>query len=495
MNDFSLLLPEFLVAGLAFFILALDLFIKENWKRYLVWVAFFGLAVILFVSLFIESEGQLYDGLLEFDEFTKFFRIFFLIIGGVTVIISREYVDSRLKYPGEYYGILLFTLLGAMLLASSAELLTAYINLELLSFGLYVLVGYERYNPKSNEASVKYILLGAFSSALILFGISQIYGLLGTTRFDEMSVAFSSLSSISPGMAVGFVLIVSGLGFKLAAVPFHMWAPDVYEGAPLPITAWLSVGSKAAALALAIRLFSEGFISVFGELQPILIVIAAITMVIGNLLALVQKNIKRLLAYSSIGHVGYLLMGLAALVPIAKTGSVAETFTNLVYNGLLFHMVSYGFTTMAAFLCVITVYNKTGRDDISAFAGLSKRQPLVALVFVCALFSLAGLPIFVGFASKFYLFNAVGGQGLLWLVALAIVMSLISLYYYLTIARQLYIENSEDDAPIAVSFVTKLTLGGLFGVMIILGIYPAFLMEAIQRATDVLISGNLLSLV
>ena len=304
MNDFSLLLPEFLVAGLAFFILALDLFIKENWKRYLVWVAFFGLAVILFVSLFIESEGQLYDGLLEFDEFTKFFRIFFLIIGGVTVIISREYVDSRLKYPGEYYGILLFTLLGAMLLASSAELLTAYINLELLSFGLYVLVGYERYNPKSNEASVKYILLGAFSSALILFGISQIYGLLGTTRFDEMSVAFSSLSSISPGMAVGFVLIVSGLGFKLAAVPFHMWAPDVYEGAPLPITAWLSVGSKAAALALAIRLFSEGFISVFGELQPILIVIAAITMVIGNLLALVQKNIKRLLAYSSIGHVG-----------------------------------------------------------------------------------------------------------------------------------------------------------------------------------------------
>ena len=332
MNDFSLLLPEFLVAGLAFFILALDLFIKENWKRYLVWVAFFGLAVILFVSLFIESEGQLYDGLLEFDEFTKFFRIFFLIIGGVTVIISREYVDSRLKYPGEYYGILLFTLLGAMLLASSAELLTAYINLELLSFGLYVLVGYERYNPKSNEASVKYILLGAFSSALILFGISQIYGLLGTTRFDEMSVAFSSLSSISPGMAVGFVLIVSGLGFKLAAVPFHMWAPDVYEGAPLPITAWLSVGSKAAALALAIRLFSEGFISVFGELQPILIVIAAITMVIGNLLALVQKNIKRLLAYSSIGHVGYLLMGLAALVPIAKTGSVAETFTNLVYN-------------------------------------------------------------------------------------------------------------------------------------------------------------------
>ena len=274
-----------------------------------------------------------------------------------------------------------------------------------------------------------------------------------------------------------------------------MWAPDVYEGAPLPITAWLSVGSKAAALALAIRLFSEGFISVFGELQPILIVIAAITMVIGNLLALVQKNIKRLLAYSSIGHVGYLLMGLAALVPIAKTGSVAETFTNLVYNGLLFHMVSYGFTTMAAFLCVITVYNKTGRDDISAFAGLSKRQPLVALVFVCALFSLAGLPIFVGFASKFYLFNAVGGQGLLWLVALAIVMSLISLYYYLTIARQLYIENSEDDAPIAVSFVTKLTLGGLFGVMIILGIYPAFLLEAIQRATDALISGNLLSLV
>ena len=247
------------------------------------------MVAILVISLFVESEGQLYDGLLEFDEFTKFFRIFFLVIAAVAVVISREYVESKLKYPGEYYGILLFTLLGAMLLASSAELLTAYINLELLSFGLYVLVGYERYNAKSNEAAVKYILLGAFSSALILFGISQIYGILGTTRFDEMSVAFSALPSIYPGLAVGFVLIVSGLGFKLAAVPFHMWAPDVYEGAPLPITAWLSVASKAAALALAMRLFAEGFFTVFGEWQPIIIVIAASTMVVGNLLALVQK--------------------------------------------------------------------------------------------------------------------------------------------------------------------------------------------------------------
>ena len=495
MNDFSLLIPEFLVAGLAFFILALDLFLKENWKQHLAWVGFVGVVAILVISLFVESEGQLYDGLLEFDEFTKFFRIFFLVIAAVAVVISREYVESKLKYPGEYYGILLFTLLGAMLLASSAELLTAYINLELLSFGLYVLVGYERYNAKSNEAAVKYILLGAFSSALILFGISQIYGILGTTRFDEMSVAFSALPSIYPGLAVGFVLIVSGLGFKLAAVPFHMWAPDVYEGAPLPITAWLSVASKAAALALAMRLFAEGFFTVCGEWQPIIIVIAASTMVVGNLLALVQKNMKRLLAYSSIGHMGYLLMGLAALVPIVGDGTTTEKFSNLVSNGLLFHMVSYGFTSMAAFLCVIVVYNKTGRDDISGLAGLSKRQPLVSLVLVSALFSMAGLPIFVGFASKFYLFNAVGGQGLLWLVGLAIVMSLISLYYYLMVARQLYIESSEDGSPISVSFPTIVVLGGLFGVMIVLGVYPAPLMAAIQRATDAIVSGNLLSLV
>jgi NADH-quinone oxidoreductase subunit N len=192
---------------------------------------------------------------------------------------------------------------------------------------------------------------------------------------------------------------------------------------------------------------------------------------------------------------GYLLMGLAALVPIVGDGTATEKFSNLVSNGLLFHMVSYGFTSMAAFLCVIVVYNKTGRDDISGLAGLSKRQPMVSLVLVSALFSMAGLPIFVGFASKFYLFNAVGGQGLLWLVGLAIVMSLISLYYYLMVARQLYIESSEDGSPISVSFPTKVVLVGLFGVMIVLGVYPAPLMAAIQRATDAIVSGNLLSLV
>ena len=226
MNDLSLLIPEFLVAGLAFLVLGVDLFLKEEQKHNLAWLTAFCLVgILLFTALNIRT-GQLYDGLLVFDNYTAFFRVMFLAVSTVVVLMSRDYVKAYIGYPGEYYGILVFTVTGAMLLASSAELLTAYISLELLSFGLYVLVSFDRYNPKSNEGGTKYILLGAFSSALILFGISQIYGLLGTTRFEEIGYELMAFSDPSMGLVIGFVLLISGLGFKLAIVPFHMWAPD-----------------------------------------------------------------------------------------------------------------------------------------------------------------------------------------------------------------------------------------------------------------------------
>jgi NADH-quinone oxidoreductase subunit N len=245
-------------------------------------------------------------------------------------------------------------------------------------------------------------LLGAFSFSLILFGISQIYGLLGTTRFEEIGYALMAFSDPSMGLVIGFVLLISGLGFKLAIVPFHMWAPDAYEGAPFPVTAWLSIGSKAAALALVLRLLVDGFVPAPGvdDWQLVLVVLAALTMVIGNLSALVQKNVRRLLAYSSIGHVGYLLMGAAALVSVREDGSISTAMSHLVTNGIIFHIVAYGVTNLAAFTSLIAVYNHTGRDDIAGLAGLSARQPLVALVLVRSMFSLAGLPVFAGFARE-----------------------------------------------------------------------------------------------
>ena len=486
-NNFLLLLPEFIVTGLAFVVLGLDLFLPERRKWMLPIVAVVGLVVALVVSLryLWGVSDSLYDGVIRVDGYALFFKAFFIALGGVVVLVSVDFVRRNLEHPGEYYGILLFTVVAMMLLAASGELLTAYISLELLSFGLYVLVAYDRYNAKSNEGATKYILLGAFSSALLLFGISQVYGLLGTTRFDEISSALSSADALSPGLILGIALIIAGLGFKVAAVPFHMWAPDAYEGAPIPITAHLAVGSKAAAFALVLRLFAEAFMPIVEQWQILLIGLAVITMLLGNLVALAQRNLKRLLAYSSVGQVGYLLMGVAALAATGS-GGVSLELSHLASNGIMLHLVAYAVTNMAAFLCLAAIYNITGRDDIAGMAGVARRAPLVGLVFAVSLFSLAGLPIFVGFTSKFYLFNAAAAQGLLWVAGIAIFSSLISLYYYLQVVRQLYIEPAEDAAPIPVPRLTLGVLGALFAGMVGLGMYPAPLMEAVQYASDAL---------
>ena len=259
-NNFLLLIPEFMVTGLAFVVLTLDFFLRAERKHWLGIVGAGGLLITLAVTLMTqwETEGVLYDGLVAIDGFSLFFRATFLMMGTVVMLSSVEYVRRNLDHPGEYYAIIAFTIVGMMLLASSGELLTAYISLELLSFGLYVLVSLDRYNPKSNEGGTKYILLGALSSALLLFGMSQIFGLLGTTRFDGIAQALAFTDEIAPGVVVGLVLIIAGLGFKVAAVPFHMWAPDVYEGAPIPITGYLAVASKAAAFALVLKIFVTG---------------------------------------------------------------------------------------------------------------------------------------------------------------------------------------------------------------------------------------------
>ncbi len=484
-NNFLLLLPEFIVTGLAFVVLGMDLFLHERHKYLLPFVAVAGLVVALVVSLAYlwGVNDSLYGGVIRIDGYALFFKAFFIALGIVVVLASIDYVKRNLEYPGEYYGILLFTVVAMLLLTAAGELLTAYISLELLSFGLYVLVAYDRYNAKSNEGATKYILLGAFSSALLLYGISQVYGLLGTTRFDEISAALAASDALSPGLILGMALIVAGLGFKLAVVPFHMWAPDAYEGAPIPITAHLAVGSKAAAFALSLRLFAEAFMPIVEQWQTLLIILAVITMLLGNLVALAQRNMKRLLAYSSVGQVGYLLMGVAAL---AAVGSGSSELSHLASNGVMLHLVGYAVTNMAAFLCLAAIYNITGRDDIAGMAGVARRAPLVGLVFAVSLFSLAGLPIFVGFTSKFYLFNAAAAQGLLWVAGIAIFASLISLYYYLQVVRQLYIEPVEDASSIPMPRLTMGLLGALFAGMVILGVYPAPLMRAVQYASDAL---------
>jgi len=484
MNNLSLLLPEILVVILGFAILTIDFFIPKNRRWVLPYIAILGLTSIFIFSLIFlwGKSDELYGGILRIDGYALFFKSTFLILGGVLIASSVEYVNKNLSNPGEYYSILIFTVLAMMLLSSSGELLTAYIALETLSFGLYVLVAFDRYNIKSNESGTKYIILGALSSAILLFGISQIYGLLGTTQFNEMAEVL-----------IGFLFLIAGLGFKVAAVPFHMWAPDVYEGAPTPITAHLAVGSKAAAFALIIRLFVSGLMPLMIDLQIILVIMAALTMTIGNLMALVQTNIKRLLAYSSIGHAGYLLLGLSALISINQSGDFNFAFiskTNLVVNGIILHTIAYGISNLAAFLSISIIYKKAGYENIEDLAGVSKTSPFLSMVFAASVFSLAGLPIFAGFISKFYLFTAASVQGLIWLVAIAIFTSLMSLYYYLKVLKYMYIEKSETNKQIHLSPLAISVLSVLFIAMIFIGIYPAPLMDAIHHATNALTTLN-----
>ncbi|MSP78409.1 MAG: NADH-quinone oxidoreductase subunit N [Dehalococcoidia bacterium] len=480
--NLSLLLPEFLVAALAFAVFAADLFMRPRQRNVLSVVSAVGLVAIgVFTYWFLQGKSEsLYNGVLKIDNYSLFFKVFFLAMGVMIVIASASFVKQYLSHPGEYYGILLFSVVGMMLMSGAGELLTAYISLELLSFSLYIMASYARDNPKSNEAGIKYVLLGALSSAILLYGISMIYGATGTTTFSDIAAALRNLDAVNPRLLIGMALVLAGLGFKLAAVPFHMWAPDVYEGAPLPVTAYIAIGSKVAAFALMLRLFGEAFLPAIDQWRMLVAILAALTMSVGNLVALAQTNMKRLLAYSSIAHVGYLLIGIAALSPMASTG-------------LMFYLVGYSATNMLLFAAVIAFYNKEPRDDISALAGLADRSPFLAGAMAAALFSLSGLPFFAGFIVKFYLFSAATHEGLLWLAGLAIFNSLVSLYYYLMIIKQMYINQSPDKTPIRVSGGMAALVIALVIAVFVIGLYPAPFVDVIESATRTIFPATMMA--
>ena len=517
-SNLYLLLPEFLLATLAFVVFAIDLVLPDNRKNLLAWISVAGLVGLLALALVLlwGENKEMYGGLVKVDAYALFFKSFFIVLGIFIILISVDYVGKHLSHPGEYYGLILFSILAMNVMAASREMLTAYIALELMSFSFYIMASYARYNPKSNEAGIKYVLIGAFSSAILLFGISMLYSTIGVTRFADISVALANAGDVSPALWVGLALILVGLGFKVAAVPFHMWAPDVYEGAPLPVTAYLAVGSKAAAFALMLRLFAEAFMPSIDDWQIIVAIMAAVTMTVGNLVAIAQHNIKRLLAYSSIGQVGFLLVGIAAL---SETSPLAS-------NGVMLHIVGYAFTNLAVFAGVIAFFNMTGKEEIADFSGLADKHPFLAAAMAIGMFSLAGLPFFAGFTTKFYLFTAAANEGLLWLAGLAMVNSLISLYYYLVVIRHMYIQSAPDpdgepepalahnSHPPSVGRRLDVERGGvagstwrmegerlsptplIIGVLVVMvlgtffvGVYPFPIVEALDAATSAILPG------
>jgi len=383
--------------------------------------------------------------MIQLDSFAVFFKVIILITTAVTILFSMgsEELDPRTK--GEYYALLLAVTLGMFLMASSTHLLMIYLSIETVSLASYILAGFLTHSPRSSEAAFKYIIYGAVASGTMLFGISLIFGLTGTGDVVQVSNVLAELFSSGGGdyqlaVLVSIIFVLAGVGYKIASVPFHMWSPDVYEGAPIPITAFLSVASKSAGFALFIRLFYSGFGSAnvieSVDWSLLLAVVAALTMTVGNLAALPQQNVKRLLAYSSIAHGGYVLMGGVLLT--------AEGV-----QAILFYLIIYLFMNLGAFYVVVLIANEEGSEMIAGYRGLASRAPLVAWSMAIFLFSLTGIPPFAGFFGKWLLFAAVLEQGYYWLALVGLLNSVVSLYYYARIVKAMFLEDSgEETTPV-----------------------------------------------
>ena len=429
--DYALLLPEFILALTGLAVLMADAFRAELkvGRSMLPWLAVLGTAVYggLGAGTLGSTAHADFAGIFAIDAFTGFFRVLFAVTLVVVIIGSHEYVTKHIRHQGEFYSMLLFATVGASFMAGARELLTAYVGLELLSFSLYVAVSLAKDDKRSGEAGLKYVLLGGLASATLLYGLSLIYGTTGSTSYAEIAESIEgSIADLRVPLVLGLVMVIAGLGFKASAVPFHMWTPDAYEGAPLPVTAVLSATSKAAAFAVILRLFSGPFLPAIDEWRGTIAILSLATMVVGNLVALQQHNLKRLLAYSSIAQVGYMLM---AIVTISDASASA----------LLLHMGGYLVTNLAVFMGVIAFYNHSGTEEMSGLHGLAETNPFLAMVLAAGLLSLSGMPLLAGFTTKFLLFQAAANGGYLWLVTLAVIMSTISLYYYLKVIRQMYV--------------------------------------------------------
>ncbi len=446
--------PEILLVIFAVAVIILDLVVKNRESVAVAHLALVGclctLAAVLFIHFSFGKEEpiSLFLGMIQLDVFSTFFKVLLLLATAATILFSlrSEELDARLK--GEYYALLLAITLGMFLMASSTNLLMIFIALETVSLTSYILAGFLTHSPRSSEAAFKYITYGAVASGTMLFGLSLLFGMAGTGDLTQIGGRLTELlasGEVAPlAVLIALTFVLAGIGYKIASVPFHMWSPDVYEGAPIPITAFLSVASKSAGFALFIRFFYTGFGST-GLMESVdwplmLAIVSALTMTVGNLAALPQQNVKRLLAYSSIAHGGYLLMG-----------GVLRTSEGI--GAILFYLIVYLFMNLGAFYVVVLVANEMGSETIDGYRGLGSRAPLIAIAMVIFLASLTGIPPFAGFFGKWLLFTAVLEQGYYWLALVGLLNSVVSLYYYARIFKAMYFEDADEDTD-RVSFST-----------------------------------------
>lgn len=437
-NDYLTLLPLIILTVWACALLLVDLFIPKDRKGLTGFLAALGLAVTLgFTISQVGTERTGFNGMAVLDGFSTYTSVLILISGLLGVALAYGYIKRMGIERGEYYTLLLFSVTGMMLMTQAADLIIVFLALELLSIPLYVLAAFARPNLQSEEAGVKYFLLGAFSTGFVVYGTALIFGATGTTSLSGIFTA-ASIGTPSLLLTIGAALLLVGFGFKVAAVPFHMWTPDVYQGSPTAVTAFMSSGAKIAGFAALLRVFATAFPSLSADMTGILWVLAALTMIVGNITAISQSNIKRMLAYSSIAHAGYILM---AFVPYGS--SDPKVAHNAIAAGL-FYLVTYAFTNFGAWSVVIALEKAEGKDlEIADYAGLAKKYPALAAAMTVFMLSFIGFPPTLGMVGKFYLFSAVIAGGYPGLALIGVLTSLVSAYYYLRVVVNMYMREGD----------------------------------------------------
>ena len=458
--DLIALAPVLVLSVFAMGVLVLDLWVGKN-KTLLMFVSLVGLLMTA-ISAFAKQPLPAFaftDSYIV-DHLSIFFTCIFTLSSALAILLSTEYNERNGMKAGEYYALVLLCTVGMIVLASSTDMIMIFLGIEIVSICLYVLAGFRRDDPVSNEAALKYFLLGAFATGFLLYGMTLVYGSTGSTNIFKIAEFIKTNDSSSPLMLMGIVLLVIGFGFKVAAVPFHMWAPDVYHGSPTPVTAFMAVGPKAAAFAAFFRVFKEGIPNMAANWEILLCIVAILSMFVGNLGAIMQTNIKRMLAFSSISHAGYLIIAVI-------------TKSSLAGSGLLFYMLTYAFTTFGAFGIVILLGRKGEENlELENYSGLAYKHPVLALSMTVFLLSLGGLPPFAGFIAKFYIFSAAIEEGFVTLVIIAVLNSAISFYYYLKVVVFMYMKEPAGEFQISLTPMTLfVVIIGIIGT-VELGIYP-----------------------
>jgi NADH-quinone oxidoreductase subunit N len=476
-SDFYYILPELVITAGSLLVLIVDVLMGRGGKSSASALGWVTLAVIAATSYsltpFAHTRVEVANGLIAVDGFGLFFKVVFLIAAAITVLISIKYLQIEGASPGEYYFLILCATLGMMVMAAGIDLITIFIGLETMAVSFYILAGFIKPNQRSNEAAVKYFLLGAFSLGILLYGMSLMYGLSGTTNLRVMSSLFAGQER-DPRLVLAVILVVAGVGFKIAAVPFHMWAPDVYEGAPTPVTAFLSVGSKAASFAMLLRIFLEGLPAMAADWKLLFAVLSILTMTIGNVAAVTQSNIKRMLAYSSIAHAGYLLMGVVA-------GTTRGVTATLIY------LLVYAFMQLGAFAVVVMLRRAdVVGDELKDFSGLHFRSPFAAFAMLLFMLSLGGIPPTAGFMGKFWLFSAAIDAHWYWLAVIGVLNSAISLYYYIRVVVFMYLKTETLGSEPVASAPLNVALVAAVVMTLVLGVYPRLLFELADASAKTL---------